>query len=190
MAQSPPLVFQQGASGTFNQLSPPRPHPYRPRWYVGGVQSERPVGAASSSSPPAPLASPQATQARPPQGSGSAACSPEVPPCSATQLSLVVSLADTSLSSLEATQLASASPGADDLPGKDDTCSEAGSVVCLRCEQGNSPLDNEILLCDGQAHTVGTTYRHTRIWMLSLVQLQPFLIAPRPPACLPTVSGW
>jgi hypothetical protein len=148
-AQSQPLFFQQGASGTFNQLSPPRPHPYRPR---------RPVGAASSSSPPAPLASPQATQ---PQGSGSAssrgeACSPGVRPCSATQLSLAVSLADTSLSSLEATQLVSASPGTD-LPGKDDAHSDAGSVVCLRCEQGGSPLDNEILLCDGQVHRRYTT---------------------------------
>ena len=144
-----PLFFQQGASGTFNQLSPPRPHPYRPR---------RPVGAASSSSPPAPLASPQATQ---PQGSGSAssrgeACSPGVRPCSATQLSLAVSLANTSLSSLEATQLVSASPGAD-LPAKDDAYSDAGSVVCLRCEQGGSPLDNEILLCDGQVHRRYTT---------------------------------
>ena len=67
----------------------------------------------------------------------------------------MVSLADTSPSSLEATQLVSESPGAD-LPRKDDACSDAGSVVCLRCEQGGSTLDNEILLCDGQAHALAT----------------------------------
>ena len=159
-----------------NQLSPPRQHPYRTR---------RRGDAASSSSPPAPLASPQgqATQLRPqPQNSpkhkeeqpfrcsrtaspdrspisgyGTApstpamshrgeACSHAAPPGSsgsATQLGLVVSLADTSLSSLEAAQLASAPPGAG---------SDAGSVVCLCCEHGGSPLGNEILLCDGQAH--------------------------------------
>ena len=159
-----------------NQLSPPRQHPYHPR---------RRGGAASSPSPPAPLASPRATQPRSPQASPkhneeepflcSRTTSPgrspitaltprgepyshAAQPCSATQLGLVVSLADTSLSSL-------ASPCAD-LPGKDDACSDAGSVVCLYCEHGGSPLGNEILLCDGQArprHTAWHTREHTTV---------------------------
>lgn len=129
-----------------NQLSPPRQHPYR---------SRRRGGAALSSSPPAPStsakqASPKHNEVEPfrstPRGE---ACLRAARPCSATQLSLVVSLADTSLSSMEA-QLASASSGAD-LPGKDGACSDAGSIVCLCCEHGGSPLGNEILLCDGQA---------------------------------------
>ena len=81
-------------------------------------------------------------------------------PCSgssAAQLGLVVSLADTSLSSLEAAPAAEAG-GAADLPGEDDARSDAGSVVCLCCELGGSPLGNEILLCDGQARVPRQRY--------------------------------
>lgn len=158
-----------------NQLSPPRQHPYRTRRRGGAASSSSPPAPLASPQG-------QATQLRPPQvspkqneeeepfrcsrtaspdrspisGYGTApstpmsprgeACSHAARPgssSSATQLGLVVSLAHTSLSSLEAAQLASAPPGAG---------SDAGSVVCLCCEHGGSPLGNEILLCDGQAH--------------------------------------
>ena len=158
-----------------NQLSPPRQHPYRTRRRGGAASSSSPPAPLASPQG-------QATQLRPPQvspkqneeeepfrcsrtaspdrspisGYGTTpstpmsprgeACSHAARPgssSSATQLGLVVSLADTSLSSLEAAQLASAPPGAG---------SDAGSVVCLCCEHGGSPLGNEILLCDGQAH--------------------------------------
>ena len=147
-----------------NQLSPPRQHPYHPR---------RRGGAASSPSPPAPLASPQATQPRSPQHNEEepflcsrtaspgrlpiAASTPRGEPYSHAARPLgLVSLANTSLSSL-------ASPY---LPGEDDACSDAGSVVCLYCEHGGSPLGNEILLCDGQArprHTTWHTREHTTV---------------------------